>query len=374
MTVLIYVRRNSDLARIGQIDQYQSLQMNLKFNLPSPWMLTLASTTPLVDSLKADGGIVVERDGEVLLSGPVRSYSREENADGDSFTISGFDDSTWLSSSIVFPSAFPFTSDAYDDFTDVAETALHHFVDKNIGPNAWETDQEVPGLVMGPDLARGTSVTGKGRVQILNDLLTQLALTDDLRYQIVQVGDDLQFLVYQPEDKTASVQFSQALGNLSSFVYERSAPVANYIVAGGAGEGTSRVFRRGSDAASIAEWGRRIEMFRDRRDTAITAEIDQTITEELAVNSETESLGIVPIDTRGVQFGRDYNLGDRVRIITRDGTVIENAIREILITYTAEGESVQPVVGTPGATHPRMDDIYKERKYVERRTQDLERV
>lgn len=376
--ITIYARRNSDLTRVGIIDEYASLKLNLKFNEPSKWELVADTDSPFVPSLDASMGIVVERDGTVILSGPVEETEEQWDTNGHVMTVFGSDDSIWLSRRIVFPSAWPFTGAAYDTNTATASTNLFYYVNKNAGPSA-DADRQVPGLVMGTDNSLGSSVRGRGRLQPLNDLLKQLALSGgDLRYQIVQVGSTLEFQVYDPEDLTASVQFSKAFGNLSSFTYERVGPSVNYVYIGGGGTGTGRTFRRGNDSPSVAEWGL-IEDFRDARDTTDNTELDERITETLAEGSETTSLGITPIDTAAVTYGTDYNLGDRVRVVTPSNVIIEDAIRELTLTYKpgggeGAGEVIEPVVGTPGATRPRVPKIFKKRKYHEKRTKNLERV
>lgn len=374
MSVTIRLRRNADLTHVGEVDDFKQLELVLKFNEPSKWVLTLASAAPLASQFGPGMGIIVERDDVVLLSGPVESVTQQWDENGDVLTVSGSDDSVHLSRRIVFPSAWQFTADDYDKFTDSAETVLHYYVNKNAGPGA-DPERRVPGLLMSTDNNLGSTVSWSGRFQQLNDLLKSVALAGgDLRYQILQVDSALEFQVLDTADRTDSVQFSPEFENLKSFTYERTGPTFNYVYVGGGGVGTGRVFRRGDDSPSVATWGLS-ETFRDRRDTTTVAELTQTITEELAENSETTNLLVVPIDTSAVMFGTHYNLGDRVRVITPSGLVIEDAIRELTITYTGDGaENVQPVVGTPGATHPRTPAIYKKRRYIEKRTRDLERV
>lgn len=374
MSIEIFVRRNSDLTRLGQVEDYEDLQLVLKFNLASKWVLRLDGSSLMADQFDTNTGIIVERDGVVLISGPVEIIKQTWDANGYKFEISGSDDSVYLNRRIVFPAAWPFTASAYDSHTAAAESNLHYYVNKNAGPGA-DADRRVPGLVMGADNGNGSSVTGSGRLQQLNDLVTALALAGgDLRFQIVQVDDELQFQTFVPEDLTDTVQFSPELGNLDSFIYERSGPTANYFYAGGSGTGTGRAFRRGSDSSSVSQWGL-AESFVDRRDTSSTSEIDQTITEQLAEQSETLNLAIKPVDTEAIAFGRDYNLGDKVRVITPNGTVIEDAIREVHLSYSSDdSEAIEPVIGTPGATHPRQPAIFKARQHVEQRTRDLERI
>jgi hypothetical protein len=119
------------------------------------------------------------------------------------------------------------------------------------------------------------------------------------------------------------------------------------VIAGGLGEGTARLFAESGDSTSIVRWGRRIERFRDRRDTADPVVVVQAVNEELAANGETSDLSITPIDTLAVQYLKDYTVGDVVRAVV-DGTSIVDVLREVRLTLDPSGEVVAPKVGSAG--------------------------
>jgi prophage tail gpP-like protein len=112
-------------------------------------------------------------------------------------------------------------------------------------------------------------------------------------------------------------------------------------------------------------------VFKDRRDTDDPAELQQAIDEELAERAERAGLSISPVDTEGLRFGVDYDLGDRVTVMV-DGTPVRDLLREVKFTLTGEGETVTPTVGTP--SHPGAAlGIFEQLRRLRSRVSGLER-
>lgn len=405
MAYKLYVR-DQDFNRVAEIEDYQSLEMFPRFNSPGTWILDLPTDCEAASEIiKPKAGIIVVRDGKTILSGPVTSRKRKWNANEDKITVSGYDDLIYLMRSLAYPTNGAFTDDAYDIRTGSAETIMKQYIEANIGVNA-RSERKVPGLVVEANKGLGATVTGRARFHNLIELFTSVALAGgDIGFRIVQVGNNLEFQVYQPLDKTKEVFFSPLLGNLLDFEYTSNDPEANYVIVGGGGEGTARILLERGDSGSISKYGR-IESFIDRRDTTDNAELLQAMAEELANKAEKTSLSISPIDTESLAFGRDYNLGDKVSIVlTQPNEVVEidtiyyfisayqtlpidhervkkiqeklevirDVVREIKISITPTGESITPLIGTPDSfAHPILG-IFDKFKKIQRRVSNLER-
>jgi hypothetical protein len=366
--------RNSALRREGEIDDFLRFTMLLRFNRTSSWTLEVDAQSPAAALLDITGGIIVERDGFVLLSGPVLSR-RSINAGGRrTITYAGVDDTAALEVRLALPvpAGPPYTAVEYDDKSGPAETVLRHYVDRNLGPGA-TVERRLPYLTFPADLGRGTSVRGRGRFHMLLELLQPLALAGgDLGFRIVQVDNALEFQVYVPADRTRTAVFSEEFGNLAGHDYSQTRPVANYVYVGGQGEGTARAVVEGGDAASITTFGRR-EQFRDRRDLDTTATLEQARTEALAETQAETALSISPIDTAAVSYGRDYRLGDRVTVVI-EGEAVKDVVREVVLTLSLDrGEELTPVVGTPGARAPRDLALFAKQERQDRRLSKIER-
>lgn len=374
MTHSVIYTRDAALRRTGQVEDFASLTMPLRFNRVSGWALTLAGGTKDARLLAEAQGIEVVRDGRTLLSGPITSPRRTLSERREVATIGGSDDTVWLARRLALPvpGGPPYTAAQYDDKSGAVETVLRYYVDRNLGPAATAA-RRLTYLTLPADQGRGATVRGRARFHQMLELLQGLALAaGNIGFRIVQVGQELEFQVYVPADRTRTAIFSVELGNLAGYDYAITAPGANYAYVGGQGEGTTRAFVEGGDQASIDEWGR-VETFRDRRDSELIADLEQTRTEALVEGAATSALSMTPVQTDAVRFGRDYGLGDVVTV-TVDGEQITDVVREVTLTMRPDGaEDVVPVVGTPGASDPRARQLFDVMRRQARRVSNLER-
>jgi hypothetical protein len=365
--------RSADLRRVAEVDDYTQLELVMRFNRTGTWVLDLPAGTEAAAALAGfDAGLIVTRDGRTVMSGPVTGITRQRDADTNSLTVAGVDDSVWLARRLALPvpSGPPYTAAAYDVRSGAAETVLRAYVDANLGPGA-RPERRVLGLTLAPDQLRGKTVKGRARFQTVGELLARLALVG-LGYRIVQVGNGLVFEVYVPTDRTRTAVFSEELGNLDGFTYQAQAAEANYVIAAGGGEGTARVFAERGDSTSIVRYGR-IETFLDQRQTTDPTELQQAIDEELAERAEQVGLSISPADTEALKFGRDYDLGDRVTVMV-DSTPIRDVLREVKITLDGGGETVTPTVGTPDGPRPgQVLRLFDRMRSLQRRVSNVER-
>ncbi|MEE6450536.1 siphovirus ReqiPepy6 Gp37-like family protein [Gottfriedia acidiceleris] len=371
--------RDKYFTKVAQIDNYQSLDAVMRFNAPGSWVLELPSNTEAAQYLiKPKAGIVVEKDGKTLFSGPVTGINRKWDKDGDLLTVNGYDDLILLQRNLAYPVPLgpPYTSQDYDIRKGKAETIMKAYLNANIGVNA-RSDRKIE-ITTEADAGLGTIITGRARFQTLLELFTSLALIGgDLGFRIVQVNNALQFQVYQPSNKTNIAVFSPGLGNLLGFEYSTEDPEVNYTIVGGIGEGKSRTILEKGDYYSITNYGR-IEEFLDRRDIDDNTELAQAMDEELSSKSRKIKLSITPIDTDSLSFGTDYNVGDKVSIIlpnsnNSDVDKISDVVREIKITLNQGGVLVNPTIGTPESMGSKLLSFAEKMSKMKFRMSKLER-
>jgi hypothetical protein len=402
----LYVR-DQYFNRVAEIENYQSLTLKPQFNLVGTWALTLPFNCPAAfELIKPKTGIIVVRDGITIFSGPVMQKQRKWSKDEDMLTINGYDDNVVLQHFIALPTQVgpPYDAD-YDVRTGPAETVMKQYVDANIVSGAQSNRKQ--NITIETDQGRGSSVKGNARFNTLLDLCGTLALAGGgLGFKIVQNGNALQFQVYQPTDKTKSVIFSPLLGNLIDFDYTETAPQANYIIAGGTGQGASRTTQESGDSDSIVTYGR-IEEFLDQRDTTDPTQLQQAISAELSQKANQTNLSMTATDTDGMAFVRNYNLGDKVTVILTQpdvvneideltsfislyqtemitverlrevqtvANVITDVIRQVTITIDQSGETINPVIGSPDSTVRPGLNIFTKIKQINKRLINLERV
>lgn len=114
--------RDASLNLVGEVDAYDKLSMVLRFNAVGAWVLSLSATHPMATFLSTRGyGIVVTRtilnnagvvlNSSVILSGPMRTFTRENKGGVKTLTASGFDDLLWLGVRDAWPvTNFPLVS------------------------------------------------------------------------------------------------------------------------------------------------------------------------------------------------------------------------------------------------------------------------
>jgi hypothetical protein len=271
---------------------------------------------------------------------------------------------------------------AYDTQTGTASTVIRGYVDRNAGASALAVRQ-VAGLTLAADPVIGSSVTGNARFDLLvardgNGLLQQLARqsSPEIGFRVVQVGTNLQLQLYAPANKTGSVKFSDALGNIAEYTYVVEAPTqgGNYAIVGGGGEGTARVFVEASDATSITSFGR-VEAFVDRRDTSDTTLLAQSAAEHLAANKDATGFNAVLTESLTLRYGTDFVLGDKVTVAV-EGVTFTEIVREVAITVSSEeGETIVAAVGSPsgGQIITALEQFAASAKNATQRLNTLER-
>lgn len=307
---LINVRRGSDLQTVAEVDDFNRAELVFRFNDVGAWVLELpVDTNAATHLLQSRAGIVVYRGSTLVFSGPVTKRRRRWNADEDVLVASGWSDLAWLVWRLAHPqpttSAPPYSVNEYDVITAAAADAIRSYVDRNLGASALAPRRLSPAITLAAASGIGESVTGEGRWQPVLELAQKLATkAGNVAFDLQQSGTSLVFSTGQIVDRSASIRFSQEMGNLLEFDYEVPIPEANYLYSGGQGEGTARTIIEVADATSIAEHGR-IERFRDARnhDTAATQTQDANEQlEELAgpVSLDLKVRDLAQIDRKSV--------------------------------------------------------------------------
>ncbi len=377
----IYLR-DSSLRRVAVIEDYAELSLLLSFNAPGGFDFTAPAST-IAGLLTPGAGIVIERDGVPLLSGPIDAKRRTWAQDADHLILSGPDDTIALSDrlALTVPGAAPnaagmaYAAAAYDVRTGAAETVMRAYVDANAGPGA-RPERAVPGLRLAPDLGRGGTITGRARFDALDELLRDLALAGgDLGFRVVQATDAAarEFQVYPTRDLTSSAVLSPEYGNLRAYDYREGVPPGTYVYLLGGGELSARAVIEGGDVGALAAWRRR-EQAVDARNTTDVGELTTQLRKELLDRRADVGLSVTPSDGPGLAFGVDYGLGDRVTVMV-DGVPIREVVREVRITLDSQGgETIVPSVLSPGAVAPTVDAFYARIALLGERLGRLERM
>lgn len=359
----------SDQAGVRQavVDVYESAEIVSRINDISSWELVLPSDTFAGEVFLADGFARLEAvlDGTLWHSGPVTHLKREVDVDGDMLTVSGADDTVFLARRLAHPqpgtAAPPYNTTAYDVHTGNLAVVLAELVRVNAGPSA-VTARRVPGLTVPVPTAAGPTITVNARWQNLLTLMQDTARPHGLMFDVV----DLVFRVYAPANR--GVIFSAGLETLASWSAEVQAPTANKAVVAGGGVETARIIRETTDATSVAQRGL-AETFIDQRQTTDTVQLDKAGAEAVAAGVRPTTVTFVPIDTEGQKFGRDWALGDTVKVVLGDLTLVDQ-VREVRISLDGDGATIEPTVGAASGDLT----LFRNLAGLNRRVRQLERI
>jgi hypothetical protein len=355
---------NSDLSSYlgNPLRMYSRIALTLRFNEVSSGEFTSRAYPWLMDVVNLVGTrVVVMRDGVIILAGPIEDqgpylYNAEtDGEDGDgTVTIRFADDLSIVAGRLAYPNpaqaATAQTSARYVISGVNGELAMRALVNLNAGPGAL-TARQIPSLILGSLASVGTNVSYSARFEPLCDSLRAVAIAaGGLGFRTQQVGNTIEFQVYEPDDLTESARFGRNIGNIRTLEYQVTSPIATVAIVGGQDAGADRHIRERSNAAAIGEGWPRRETFVDRRDIDNNGELDSAGDEELTNNAVSIRLVVGAIDTQTQRYPDDYNLGDVVSSRVLHNVMVPEIVRAVEIEMTPEGgETITPTIGTQEA-------------------------
>lgn len=367
---------------IGGLLAGWSLDLTLRFNEVGSWRLTVPREATPSGWPAPGAGLIIMRDTKVVASGMIDEEEFTWSAEGASdasgagmYTLTGDTDLGRLAYRVVYPTPFsPWSSTQASHFTavDTAENLLRKLVNEQAGPSALPS-RRVPGLVLGPVAGVGREMQTKERFTPLLDAMRSIALSGGgLAFDVRdRLDGNMEFVVWQPTDKSNIAQFGTAIGNVTELQVRRVAPVATVALVAGDEQGENRKRLELADESADPAWGRR-ELFIDQRHTDDLDEYRKAAEEALATNGEQTAISAVTVDSPAARWGVDFDLGDRVTVVTRYGPITD-LVREVNITVDETGlENISSVVGS---TNPEVDDpLAATVRAISRRISQLERA
>lgn len=399
--------RDADLGRtLDPLSRWTSLDLVERYGPPDTWVLTgpaseLSVFTPgmgcILDRTWTDADGVTHTDqvtsGKVRLIDRKAAYVEDERGRPrlqDNIKLGFIADTQQLWTRLCYPdpthtitstpSAF---SAAHDTRTGTREALILAYTAANLGSAAPIVSRRLASLLLPSDLGRGGTTTKKLRMDVLGDIVVELAERGGLRVRIVhdEPGGTprLRMLIDDVDDVSANVIFgspgTRATGQVTSWGYTIENPQVTDAIAFSAGEQAARQATRLSDSAAIALWSERNEVLVDQRQTDDTDEITDALEERLAEGGTPTSVEFTVAPGGDAQPRIDYWVGDRVGVELPDlpESVSDNTIREANTRVEFEqSEGLSLVIGTPGAqsastkTAARLNRLLKRMAMLER--------
>lgn len=342
------------------IVEWTAIDVTLKWNEPDSSSFSVPAKPWIREAIMQPGRrIVVIREGSILTAGPVERYMWEqadngENAGNGQLNVNFADDFAFLAAREVYPDPTKIPEEQMIDiweFVGNGELALRTLVDLNGGPNA-RPERRVPKLVLAPPAGVGTDVhVYSHRMQHLGDVARAIAESaGGLGFRTRQVGQQIQFEVYTPPDKSHLVRFGFSLGNMRYRSIEVTAPTCTTAIVGGQGEGSDAFMITRTNAAEETAWGR-FEMLQAESGDEDLSTLQDSGDKALAEGASTIRIATNVSDTADQRFGTHYQLGDIVSLETESGMETSQVVRTVHLQVSAgSGEYVAATVGSQEAT------------------------
>ena len=359
LSELIVEVRNSSYARVGMITAADIVgaKFILRFNNIGAWNVSLRGDSPIAALLRAAGaGIIVTGPAGTIMSGPTTSATLKQSQDDPVgvWEISGVDDTVILNERLAYPdpaNAANAQTNEYDSRGGRNSTVIYGFINRNIGPSA-PAARKITNLTLTADTIFGSTVGIDARFESLGQIVRKLAQIDRIGFDIVQVGTNLVFTVFQPQDLSASIRMDIANNRLESSEYTYTAPGVTRTIVAGQGEGIDRTLvevTTSNSTTAESTWGRRIEQFVDGRSSNDTANLTDIGTSVLNENGFTISaISVTPTDMDTMRYQLDWNLGDTIAVVVNSDTITQ-IVQEVGISIESDGVRIVATVGYPQA-------------------------
>lgn len=314
--------------------------------------------------------VVIQDDGVTILSGPVTEVS-PDLADR-SVTFVGVSDLQHLADRLVYPNpALPGaqqTSEAYYRRKGVAETVIRDMVNANAGAGALP-NRRVAGFAVAASQGRGGTVSTNLRYKNLLEESRALARLGGVTFDAVQEQDSrIVFRFRVPVDRSRAVRFSDSNGGVSEGSYSLAAPTATTVLVAGQGEGAARNIIERSRATT---WGRRVEAFKDQRDTDDAEELEQSATEQLDDGAAGAGASFTAVEVPGLVYGVDYRLGDTVAVELGPATIAE-PVRAVELSWDGHGRAASLTLGDHDDADDKTPAWVKRIKNLDARVRSME--
>jgi len=260
------------------------------------------------------------------------------------------------------PTIPPITT-GYDNKQADAECVMFHYVNNNI-INPIDPGDKLEGIVLAANLNRGPTVSWQSRYKDLAEELAEISIIGGLGWNIDidTVSEQFVFKVLEGRDLTVNQSilppaiFSPEFNTLGQLSYSESElNFKNYAIVAGQGEGADRRIVTVGTATGFD----RHTLFVDARDVPEQTE-DETpmprpvadIENDLRIRGQQKLteyeqevyLEGQALQTKNLQYERDYDLGDIITLQNREWGITRDArITEVKEVYEPSGKQIELV-------------------------------
>lgn len=338
--------RDESLRPRGQL-RCTKITVVLRKNQPASYTLVV-SPEDLQKSRRAQKGwgLIIEEDG-LIVSGPITTFQESSDKGISERTLSGISDLVFIRDRLTYPEPSADAgnqSKSYYTYKGPAETAIKNLVLSNAGSAALPA-RRVFGLVVAANLGRGNGVVINTRLKNLMDEIRVAADTGGLVIGCGQAsaGQNIIFDVAPSRDRSRQVRLTVGADEVLSYETSQIHPEATTVVVGGQGEGASRNLQEVSHPTG---WGgRRVEVFKDRRDTDDSADLVKEAEAELADKAQKVKLSFELQESPYRKLGKHFLVGDTVTVELEHGKSFVEQVTSAQVEWFKNRRTVNLTVG-----------------------------
>lgn len=231
---------------------------------------------------------------------------------------------------------------SHDVRSGVASSVLASYIDANAGPGAIPSRQ-IPGLVIADDVV-GTTGDWSARFQPLHELASRICYDGDLVCRMSADFDGGITAHITAPRNLSERWFLSDKGDLRTIISRNIPASATWVLAGGQGEGTSRVFRSSTSSAAGSD---RRENFSDQSSLTTVSELQSAAHVARVLGGPSWSVNAEMTDGSAgfIPFGRDVLPGDLIGLEI-DGRRHTVPVTALLYDISTARAVVRPVLGT----------------------------
>lgn len=326
---------DTDFNLLGEIDNYESLQLTRRFYRAGEFEMHIQIGKQHTDQLLKDRIIMV--GNQPHKAGIIRYRQVTEDDQGiETLIIKGPTLGGILDQRITM-------AVNYDRIKGSAETILKHYVNNNLGNGTYATGiyaaRQIPFFNVAPDQGRGKETPWQTRFEQLDAVVQEIAEFCDIGWQVALDIPNKKgvFDVLPGRDLTTSqnvhppVIFSHEFDNIQSQDYvDNWLQYKNVGYAGGQGEDEDRLIQM---VGSGTGFDRR-ESFLDCSSAEDAIELTSMGEQSLAQQKRIQTFNGLILSTGSFVYERDWDLGDRVTLPQKKwGLTMDSRITEVKEIY-----------------------------------------
>ncbi|MFW5437122.1 siphovirus ReqiPepy6 Gp37-like family protein [Paenibacillus apiarius] len=320
---------DTDFNLLGEIDNYESLQLTRRFYRPGEFEMHIHIGKRHADQLLHDRVLYVNNQPHKSMIIQYREITQDDKGI-ETLVVRGPTLGGVLDRRVT-------VTDNYDRIRGPAETVLKHYVQRHIVDGIYP-ERKIPFFVCTPDQQRGKETPWQSRFEPLDKVVQEVSEWCDIGW-LVRLDFESKkwvFDVLEGRNLTTSqrtlppVIFSHEYDNIQSQQYVNSFQQhKNVGYAGGKGEEEDRLIQM----VGIASGFDRREVFMDCSSAEDAVELTDLGERKLSEYKRIQTYNGMILDTGSFQYEKDWDLGDRVTLqnkrwaLTMDSRITE--VKEI---------------------------------------------